>query len=62
MKYKDLTDAQQQLVARIQDATDCGFTDELFAELRATDAPAQDKAAVAEFLGGSSAAREFLEG
>lgn len=49
--FDALTSAQQQLLFRIQDATDYGFTAELKAEMAKSDAPAEDKTAVATFLG-----------
>jgi hypothetical protein len=58
--FHDLTEPQQQLLFDIQEATSYGcWPTELKPALHAADAPTADKAAVAEFLGGPGAGREF---
>lgn len=56
--YEDLTPAQRDLYDRL-DADSAG--NDLRDLLQAEDAPAADKAAVAEVLGGPGAGAEFLQ-
>lgn len=61
--FDDMTDAQKALLYAIQESTDYGWWPALLRPaLIAADASAADKAAVARFLGGPGADREFLGG
>ncbi len=58
LKYDDLTREQRRLLDEVeQDATGTDLRD----VLHAAGGSAEDKAAVAEILGGVGAGREFLE-
>jgi len=59
--WNDMTANQQALLFRIQEDTDYGcWPMDLRPALIDAEALAEDKAAVAEFLGGPGAGREFL--